>query len=252
MTEQYYYNCEIYGRPMSPVARTLSGSFSSSSSSSRRKPIKRINSYYWIGSNFSLDIIFSNVTKSVFNHFANPVIIRWKKRHRYILRWVVDDAKCIVVTATAIKPLSRICFTTLNDRIGSGRVTGSKTTGSGRVTGQKSWPGFISDLSSVECSSVNSLRLEGSCIVWNSGSNFTPLMSSPVTLTRWKRTDRLSTSSVRRTWRFASSHSSVMFSRTPAALPTASTGTMFSVDTESCLPNKHSSLGDYISLTLEC
>ena len=77
VTEQYYYSCEICGRPMSPVTRTLSGSsFSSSSSSSRRKPTKRINSYYWTGSNFSLDIIVSNVTKSVFNHFANPVIIR--------------------------------------------------------------------------------------------------------------------------------------------------------------------------------
>jgi len=49
-----------------------------------------------------------------------------------------------MVTDTAIKPLSMICFTTLNDRVGLGRVTGSKPyTGSGRVTSQKSWPGSV-------------------------------------------------------------------------------------------------------------
>jgi len=55
--------------------------------------------------------------------------------------WSVGDAvKRFVfahsITVTALKPLSRICFITLNDRVGSRQVTGSKVTGSGRVTGQ--------------------------------------------------------------------------------------------------------------------
>ena len=71
-----------------------------------------------------------------------PVILTYY--YVLICHWAVWISRQI----TSTRPLSRycnMCFKTLNDRVGSGRVTWS-TLKSHRVTGQKSWPDSISAL----------------------------------------------------------------------------------------------------------